>query len=274
MYEIHEMLPDFPILFHTDMISDNITVCPHWHENLEILNVIEGKGKILLDGEELIAKTGDIVIINSNTVHNVFSTNSPFIYYCLIINIDTLSQFGIELDNLKLKNHISDEKISSLFAQIDVLMKNTPPLYKPEVFANALKIVSTLTRNYILTNALETNKSNSKNNIVKNAIKYMKSNLDKDITLKEICTHLGFTKCYFCHTFKEVTGTTAIKIFNFLKCEKAKRLLTESKFNVSEVAEKCGFASLSYFSKMYKSTFGELPSETRNKSYNKKVLEK
>ena len=43
MYEIHNMTPDFPVFFHMDRIEEYITFCPHWHENLEILNVIEDR---------------------------------------------------------------------------------------------------------------------------------------------------------------------------------------------------------------------------------------
>ncbi len=263
MYELHMMTPDFPVLFHTDVIQKNMSFCPHWHENLEVLCVIDGKGKIQLGSEEIVAQEGDCIIINTNVMHNVFPITSYITYNCLIVNIDVLSQFGIDLASYNLENHIRDDSISLLFAQTAELMENEPALYKPEVFANALKITSKLIRDYAKENATVSAKNNSKNNIVKNSIKYMKKNLDKDFSLEDICTHLGFTKSYFCHTFKVVTGITAIKMLNFLRCEEAKRLLSDSNLNVSEVAEKCGFSNLSYFTKTYKAIIGELPSKTK-----------
>ena len=263
MYEIHNMTPDFPVFFHVDRIEEYITFCPHWHENLEILNVIEGKGKVLLGNEEIFPEKGDIVIINTNVMHNVLAMDNTFKYYCLIVNIDVLKGLGIDLENIMLKNLVRDDDISLLFEQTNQLMEKQVEFYKPEVFANALKITSKLARNYAEIKTTGTAKNNSKNDIVKNTIKYMKNNLDKDFSLEDICAHLGFTKCYFCHIFKEVTGITAIKMLNFLRCEEAKRLLTESNLNVSEVAEKCGFVNLSYFTKTYKAIFGELPSKTK-----------
>ena len=80
--------------------------------------------------------------------------------------------------------------------------------------------------------------------------------------LDEVCSEIGVSKCYFCHIFKEVTGMTAIKMLNFIRCQEVKIVFFNSEGNIWETAHKCGFENMSYFTKTYKLIMGELPSKT------------
>ena len=112
---------------------------------------------------------------------------------------------------------------------------------------------------------LDKNDAPDKNSInkiemAKLSISYMKKNFREDITLDDIAGHIGFNKCYFCRVFKEVTGVTVITMLNTIRCEEAKHLLASTSYNISEVAERCGFSNTSYFTKIYKKITGCLPS--------------
>lgn len=92
----------------------------------------------------------------------------------------------------------------------------------------------------------------------------MRKNYANDLNVDSISNHFGFSKYYFCHIFKEITGITIVKMLNYIRCEEAKRMLKSDNFNISEVALACGFNNLSYFTKTYKNIMGKLPSETKN----------
>lgn len=263
MYELHSMTPDFPIIFHTDKILINSHFTPHWHENAEILHVISGKICVVMENEKFFARAGETVIINSNKIHQIFAIDGNATYHCLIISVSFLLRMGVDFSEKEIRHIVQNSDICSLFFRLNDIFLKKPPFYKPESCAEALKIAVIIMRNYSeMKNKNSFKKSTAKTEMTKNAITFMKQNLNKPLTLDEICTHLGFTKGYFCHAFKEVTGITAVKMLNFLRCDEAKRILSTSENNVSEAAAKCGFTNLSYFTKTYKNVMGCLPSET------------
>ena len=80
------------------------------------------------------------------------------------------------------------------------------------------------------------------------------------IAADSISTEAGFSKYYFCRSFKEITGRTVIDYLNLTRCSHAQSLLLSGSCNVSECAEQCGFQNLSYFSKTYRRYMGHSPS--------------
>ena len=73
----------------------------------------------------------------------------------------------------------------------------------------------------------------------------------------------------FRRLFKEQFGTSPLKYRNYLRIERAKELLSEGSFNVSNVAYLCGFDNVGYFCRYYLRVTGESPSETRKSTANK-----
>lgn len=263
MYQIHNMKPSFPISFHTDITSGISR--PHWHENIEILHLLRGTGKIVIDSREVYWSPGDTVIVNTNSIHQFFPMTQQTEYHCLIVNIDFLQQLGINLNDNYIQNKVCDTEISTLFANIKQLSLEKPNYYESEIICDSLKMVTLLARKYILETKSDVNTYNStKNDLAKKAITYMKKNFNQPVSLDEMCTHLGFTKCHVCRIFKETTGLTVTQMFNFLRCNEAKRLFLTTTLSVSEIALSCGFSNLSYFTKIYKNIIGCMPSKTKS----------
>ena len=63
----------------------------------------------------------------------------------------------------------------------------------------------------------------------------------------------------FRRLFREYTGTSPIEYRNNVRLGDARRKLQSGEYNVSEVAELCGFTNLSFFIRLYKKKFGYTP---------------
>ena len=60
---------------------------------------------------------------------------------------------------------------------------------------------------------------------------------------------------------KQMMGTSPMEFLREARIRKAAKLLTTSGKNVSEIAYRCGFSDPKYFSKCFKTTFGQTPTE-------------
>ncbi|KMW14511.1 response regulator transcription factor [Enterocloster citroniae] len=92
---------------------------------------------------------------------------------------------------------------------------------------------------------------------------YIQKNYNKKISLSEVSDQFYFNASTVSRMFVKYLGINYIEYVNTLRLEKAKEMLGNSKMNVSEVAERTGFESLSYFSKQFKKKYGVSPQDFR-----------
>ena len=88
------------------------------------------------------------------------------------------------------------------------------------------------------------------------AIEYINNHYQAEINLDGICAHLNISKYHFCRKFKSAFGMTLTEYIQKTRLAAAEELLTYTSLSIGEIAERCGFSSMSYFSKLFKSLFG------------------
>lgn len=264
IYEHHSHEdPKFPIIFHYDTLDcTQEKFIVHYHENIEVLYFIKGSGMATCGSNHVKVCEGDLLVVNSNELHFVY-TNSPQLeYYCLIIDHILCDYAQIPTENLVLQNLIEDAFAVECMENIIQEMMTKKSYYKSAVQGQVFLLLTHLYRYYSATKVpIIGDTWNHKMEIVKKAIGYIKNHFTQELTIDGICKEVGLSKYYMCRIFKEVTGQTVIEYINFLRCDYARSLLISGKYNVKESAEKCGIPNLSYFSKTYKRYMSKLPSQ-------------
>ncbi|MGB8452413.1 MAG: AraC family transcriptional regulator [Anaerocolumna sp.] len=257
--------PSFPIIFHLDTkIKQQSDFLPHWHENIEILYVLEGMITVLSDASSMTARKDEIIVINSNNVHHIQTLEEVSKYYCLIIDRKFCEEFGLYTEEIVFQRLIKDKVLIDKYNVIKDEFISQKAFFKAEIKSQVIDLVVCLYRNYILSESPFSNKpETNKIEIIKKAIRYIQDNYDKDISISDIADEAGLSKFYFCRIFKEITGHTTVCFINILRCTNAKKLLQSGKYSVEEAAFICGFDNLSYFSKTYKKHMGCLPSSSK-----------
>ena len=93
-------------------------------------------------------------------------------------------------------------------------------------------------------------------------VEYIHDNFtNKDMTIEYLAKMCGVSDTYFRRIFVKNYSVTPLKYINDLKLNYAKELLRSSYYTVSEVAEKCGFENVYYFSLFMKKRTGKSPSQ-------------
>ncbi len=101
--------------------------------------------------------------------------------------------------------------------------------------------------------------------MVENLDSYIRDNCSDEISNTEIGAIFGYHPFYISNVLKDTKGMTLRQYIIAYRLKLSKRMLRETDKTTGEIAEACGFTDASYFTKTFKSTFGETPKEYRNK---------
>ena len=91
----------------------------------------------------------------------------------------------------------------------------------------------------------------SGNGKAKKIDEYIISNLDKSISINKVCYRFGISRTTLHNIMKDAYNMSASKRINYLKIDKAKRLLLEG-LTVNSICEYLGFEDKNYFYRVFK----------------------
>ena len=94
---------------------------------------------------------------------------------------------------------------------------------------------------------------------------YIRLHIGDPLTRTELADELHLSPDHVSYIIKSVDNMTCKELITRMKMEHAQDLLRHSRMPIGDVAQKCGYDSFAYFSKVYKDTFGETPSTARGK---------
>ena len=104
-------------------------------------------------------------------------------------------------------------------------------------------------------------KVRTNNQLVHRVIEYMKANVPENLTFDDVCHFSAQSATNLKTTFKLVTGYGVMEYYRLLKVETAKQMMREGNYNITEIADYLGYASVHYFSRHFKQVTGMTPSE-------------
>ncbi|MDB6108206.1 MAG: transcriptional regulator, AraC family [Gammaproteobacteria bacterium] len=94
----------------------------------------------------------------------------------------------------------------------------------------------------------------------------MNADLDTDLDLKTIAAESGYSRNHFLRMFRVATECTPHQYFLRLRIEKAQSLMKDRSLRIIDIAESCGFASQSQFSRVFRRIIGVTPRQYRRDS--------
>lgn len=103
--------------------------------------------------------------------------------------------------------------------------------------------------------------------VIETALDYIHSNYTNSISLEEISIFVKRSPYYFSHLFKKVMNMTFVEYLTNLRIKKAKELLMEADYTITEIATLVGYQDPNYFSRVFKAISGDSPKQWKTQKY-------
>lgn len=88
---------------------------------------------------------------------------------------------------------------------------------------------------------------------------------NEKLSVKDISEHVYLSASYLCTLFKSETGKTLNQYIMEYRMEKAKKLLMDPRYKITDISARIGYSDGNYFGKSFKKATGLSPSEYREK---------
>ena len=99
--------------------------------------------------------------------------------------------------------------------------------------------------------------------LVQKVINHINLNLSTELSLKSLAGMCYISPSYLSNLFKQETGTTLIDYINTQRIKRAAHLMSSTKMSVATVAERVGILDVNYFTKLFKKSMGQTPTQYR-----------
>lgn len=264
---------EFPLRLFVDVITE---FPHHWHQEFEIVYVVDGKADIGLNNKVYFLKERDILLVGPGEVHSFIPRYAH--------NRVMILQFGMSIvdsiDSVIGENRITEpfipwDKNHSLAQVHGKLEEHILKIYseyqkREEGYRLAIKaglcsIMVILLRQVPSEkySAAEKNRRLLKLERLKNVFNYVAQNYQKDISLEQAAEVANFSIYHFTRFFKECTGMTFTKYLNVYRIGKIEQMLKDTDKAITRLALEEGFNSIKTFNRVFKEVKGCSPSEYR-----------
>jgi AraC-like DNA-binding protein len=278
----HEFIKkEGPLPFHTFTFraKDTKRIIPqHWHQSTELLYCIEGNLSVLINQKSYLLKSGDIIVINPNTVH---STHSPTHNHVLCLQL----QYSFLSD---LTNHqFNHEFLFSLNTAIrpcnsvlyirEQLLKLVHYVENPkEDSVNGLadsieeeSIVFKIISNLIRYNSCKIKNQNNNSvlpplELMNDLTNYINAHFKDRITLHGLAKHFGYSDSYLSRIFASNFGMNFHDFLNSVRMNEAVSKLNNPNYTIDRIATECGFSTYRNFYNTFIGIYQITPTKYRD----------
>jgi AraC-like DNA-binding protein len=115
----------------------------------------------------------------------------------------------------------------------------------------------------VLANQIVLQEQSAEPEQITRARRFIEANSQEELSLAAVAHEAGMSMFYFCKTFKKVTGVHFTQYVTRVRVEKARHLLLNQNYRISEIAFEVGFQSLTHFNRVFKNIAGQSPSDYR-----------
>ena len=264
-HEIIEFSPNIPLKVFMHKLG---FVAKHWHKSLELLMVLEGSIEIIVDGITYHLKSEDIILINSNSIHEIHSESTVMI--ALQIDLTRIRQFDNALENLVFDCNTTTNQNPSHFEGIrfaiaSMLRENSRNAKATEYknFSLCYYLISELLR-YFQIPATESIKNQQKHMVrLTRIIDYIQNHYAENFSLADLAEAEGLSAPYLSNFFDKHMGVKFSQYYTNIKLEHAVSDLLSTSDSIETIALRNGFTESHAFVRSFKKKYNTLPSTYR-----------
>jgi len=249
---------------HESRMTPGTAVKNHSHDYFHLIDVTAGQMAFSLDNKPLVLKAGDTLLVHRGCIHR-FSNETREDVCFREIKFAVLGQNLLCLLETVDGGVIRDGFARELIGHVVMEYDRNRLLKESAAWAALQALVLYLTaqareRNWQEPGVIDTA---GYNKLSRRVIAYLSEHYGENLSLDDISSGVGVTKNYLCNAFKSDTAITIVDCLNMIRIRKAAEQIVYSDLPLTQVAQMCGYVSVSHFNRVFMRYVGMPPGQCR-----------
>ncbi len=238
----------------------------HWHSSIEIYLVLCGNINVILESETFHLLEEDILLINSNQLHEIHSNGS--VVAVLQLKNTYFKQWLDETTYFQCNSSIYHDKsryweLKKIIAQLIYNNYSNTDSNDLLYISLAYQLLHELIKNFkSFDTKLQAAGKRSKNlKRLKEIIQYLNENYTENITLSTVAEREYLSPSYLSHFFEKNMGVGFFNYLTDIRMNHAVYDLINTNLTIEQISADNGFANSRYFVSCFKKKYGMLPKQ-------------
>lgn len=244
----------------------------HYHENIELLFLLQGELRITVEEDDFKLGSGDIIVINANRNHSYEGAGDLLIGRFLLSYSKISELLGSSTVlfwcNSTLDDNSAYEELRLVISRVfNQYLKDEKSQGSGRIYLNSLyyQMLHIMVKNFLLTekDVRYEGEKGEKDDRVQEIFSYIRLNYRRSISLQDIAGQLYLSPAYISKYIKRKCNSSFVELINSVRLGHAMEDLMYTENSVMKIAMDNGFASVAAYNKAFKDAYKATPSEFR-----------
>ena len=242
----------------------------HYHEFCKILLLLSGGGEYYADGQRYLLQAGDIILLNSHSIHRpdmdtgvpceriIIYIDPGFLQRSSTEKCDLLSVFSADKGHVLRLPESRRKKLFQLAAALEESLNGSD--FGQDILSSTglLHLLVELGRARQREDAFDTGSMLPRSDRICEIIRYIDSHLSEDLNIDQLAQRFFISKFHMMRLFRQETGTTVHLYLTQKRLMQARGLIDEG-MRATEACYRSGFRSYSSFTRACAKYLGTTP---------------
>lgn len=245
----------------------------HWHNEMELILVLEGSVTIRIGEEVYVLHENDFILVNSGELHSTMRTKEKNVLLAVQIDPEFFNGFFPDFMKMKFDCRSFQDRggdqdrfntIRHYMAKIVWKLNKKDLGYQFNIGSHLYFLGEHLLRNFDY-KLIEEDKKLQDTDLVRlrRIVDYINKNSYKKFTLKEIAKNEHLNYYYLSHFIKDKIGLSFQEYLNTVRLNKAVKLLMTTDMSIISISNESGFPNINSFNTLFKEIYSLTPTEFR-----------
>ena len=243
----------------------------HFHQNLEIIYVLEGGVEVQIESETYNLEKGDFLLVNANKSHSLRATKEEILLASFRVNFTMLAEYMGTNQLLFWCNTTADksESYEQLKKVLDRMLnrfydkEKEGAIYLNSIYYEAIYLLVA----YFMIKADDARMKENftpDNSRIFEIQNYVQANYQKQLSLNDLAKKLYLSNAYLSKYIKKHFGLSFLEYVNNVRLFHAVDELVYSEKKITRIALDNGFPTTAAFNKAFKEIYNMTPSAYRS----------
>ena len=228
----------------------------HFHRNLEIYGVVNGKVAVTIDGQQKVLTNGQIAVVDGLENHCYEMETEAEVFY-FHIGTRYLNNFRNLYPKRRLEHWLMDAEYNKrLYAQIRPLIEKKENMSELRRIGVVSQLFADIIEHYGTIEKLGNVRENE--DVATLVVQYIYEHYQENITLETLSKQFFLSPKSLSKKIKKRINIDLRVFINDIRVQKAVEMIDDPKYygvSISEIAAKCGFSSMTTFYRSYERNY-------------------